>query len=132
MGDLDLRESSLDLTQTSPAPLEIVLGGSPAEIQGSVQRGETPLPGATVVLIPDTPERRARPSWYRVTRTDQTGKFSLSNVVPAAYHLIAFDDIEEGAWMDPELLPSVQESGIAINAEEGRSQSFTLVPVSTQ
>lgn len=136
-GDLDLLTAPLDLTQSDPGPLEIVLSGNPGRIEGSVKAGDDPFRAATIVLVPDPEPRRALASWYRVARTDQNGAFLLPNVPPGPYHLYAFESIEAGAWMDPERMdpevhPLLQERGIPLQVAEGRSQSVTPVPIPAQ
>jgi hypothetical protein len=73
-----------------------------------------------------------RTHWYRVAHADQSGRFALPDIPPGAYKLFAWQDIEDGAWMDPEVLQPAEERGIPLNVEAGRSLSVTVVPISTQ
>ncbi len=125
-GDLDLLTNPLDLTESAPGPapgaLEIVLSGNPGRVEGTAPAG------ATLVLVPDPEPRRALASWYHVARTDQNGAFVLPNVPPGPYHLYTFEAIEEGAWMDPEILQPQQDRSIAVEVRESVIQTVAITP----
>ncbi len=121
-GEVDLRENSLSVVDAATAAVQIVLSGRAGRIDGTVNRS----PGATIVLIPDGGKRRARGDWYRTTTADQAGKFAIANVTPGDYKLFAWEDIEDGAWMDPEVIAKVEARGVKITIPEGASQTVQL------
>jgi len=124
-GDLDLRENSLNLTGSSTEELEIVLSGKAGAVAGSVKD----TPGATVVLIPEGLNRRQRSNWYRTTTADRSGKFVLNGITPGDYKLFAWDDIEDGAWMDPDVIDKVENRGAQITVREGGSETLDLTVI---
>jgi len=84
-----------------PASLDIQVSRSAAQVKGSmVGQDEKPVPGATVVLIPES----GRPSLYRSTTGEVDGAFSLRGVAPGKYRVLAWEDIEPGAFMDPDFV----------------------------
>ncbi len=72
----------------------------------------------TVVLVP-MGKRRENPYFYRTTLTDALGKFSLQGVPPGEYRIFAWDDVDSGAWQDPEFLAVYEERGTRVTVVEG-------------
>jgi hypothetical protein len=79
-----------------------------------------------VVLAPQEKERRDQQQYYRTTNTDQNGTYTLKSVVPDEYKLFGWEDIEPGAYMDPEFLKPVESKGEALTLREGDRKSTTL------
>jgi hypothetical protein len=94
-----------------------------------VDKDEKPVPGATVVLIPE-PSRRHRWDLYKPTTADQYGRFELQTLPPGEYKLFAWEDIEPTSWFDPEVLKEVEKHGAAVTvrANAGETVNVHLVP----
>jgi hypothetical protein len=118
LGKKDVLEDGADLTEKPEYPLEIVLGSNAATIRGSVAGAGA---GATVVLAPASAKRRARAEFYRTSLTDQGGKFTFANLAPGDYTLFAWDDVENGAWMDPAFLKQVEAQGRPMKLRDGET-----------
>ena len=58
--------------------------------------------------------------------TDQVGAFSLAGVPPGEYKAYAWEDIESGAWMDPDVLKLVDGKGESVTLREGDQKSLPL------
>lgn len=71
-----------------------------------------------MVLVPEG-KRRESDRDYRQTSADQSGKFSLQGIAPGEYRLFAFDDVEFGAYMDPDWLKPYESEGERISVGEG-------------
>jgi hypothetical protein len=116
------------------APLEVVIGGpaSVGIVEGTVvnSRGE-PMPGSAVVLVPAA-ERRNNPSAYRNVFTDQQGNFSLRSVLAGEYKILAWEDVEPGAYMDPEFLKDFETRGETVRVQRGSQNtvSVRIIPAS--
>jgi hypothetical protein len=88
-----------------------------------------PVSGATVVLVPDA-DKRGMPQPYKVTQTDQDGRFNLRGIPPGEYKAFAWNSIEDGAYCDPEVLAPFESKGKSVKVEE-KSQSsldFEVLP----
>jgi protocatechuate 3,4-dioxygenase beta subunit len=112
--------------------LELELGHSDAQIDGLVLDAEKlPISGAQVVLVPDG-DRRTRTDLYRITTTDQMGRYHVSGVSPGPYKLFAWEDIEPGAYMDPEFLRPFESRAKQLTIEDLRryDAELSLIPVS--
>jgi carboxypeptidase family protein len=103
------------------APLEVRVGPGAARIQGTVYKdkdNDKTAPAAVVALVPGG-ERRLYGEYYRESASDQSGGFVIGNVPPGDYLLFAWQDIEKGAYMDPEFIQQYEADGKTIHVEEG-------------
>ena len=112
----------------SPAVLELVLSPGAGRIDGSVESDDQAVPGVSVVLVPDGKDR-GQPNYYRQAITDQSGRFAMRNIVPGDYTLFAWEQIDRGAYFDPEFLAQYEDRGKAIHVEEGGQISVKLEPI---
>ena len=114
-GGREVTEEGLDLTGGVSGSLQITLSPEAAQVDGVVQDADNkPVTGATVVLIPDS----RRFSLYKEEHTDQNGRFSMKGLTPGNYKLLAWEDIETGAFYDPEFLKKY----------ESKAESLSLKP----
>jgi hypothetical protein len=125
-GVADVLEAGITVSRGhSPATLELVLSPGAGRIDGTVEIDEQAVSGASVVLVPDG-KRRAQPNYYRQAMTDQLGRFAMRNVAPGDYTLFAWEQIERGAYMDPDFLGQYEDQGKAVHVEEGGQLSVQL------
>ena len=131
-GDNDALASGLDLTSGGSAPVEVVLSPRAGEVTGVVQNPKTqqPAPAATVVLIPKEDGRRDQQTYYRTATTDQTGAFTLKSVPPGEYKAYAWEDIDAGAYLDPDFVKPFESASDAVSVPEGGhlALQLTLIP----
>jgi protocatechuate 3,4-dioxygenase beta subunit len=132
MGESEILTSGLDATAGQLAPLEVVLSPNAGQLSGAVTNPTTsqPAPGATVVLIPQEKDRREVFSFYKTVTTDQSGNFSFKNLTPGDYKVYAWEDIEPGAYSDPDFVKPVESKGESVNIKEGSKPAvqLTLIP----
>jgi protocatechuate 3,4-dioxygenase beta subunit len=125
-GTADVLETGLTVGRGhSPPPMELVLSSGAARIDGTVESEQQSLPGASVVLVPDG-KQRAQPSNFRQAVTDQLGRFAMRNIAPGDYTLFAWEQIESGAYMDPDFLGQYEDRGKAVHIEEGGHSTVQL------
>jgi len=104
-----------------------------AEIKGTVEAADhSPVPGITVVLIPNTP-RRELSRLYKVSSTDDKGAFTLSGVAPGGYRVFAWEDVETNAWREPDFLRPLESLGqeVSVEANDHKSVTLTAIPKGT-
>jgi Carboxypeptidase regulatory-like domain len=109
----------------SPPALELVLNSGAGRIDGTVESEENPAPAAVVALIPEG-KLRLQPNRYRQVLSDQSGRFALKNIAPGDYTLSAWEQIEHGAYYDPEFLAQYEDRGKAVHVEEGGHVTIKL------
>jgi uncharacterized protein (DUF2141 family) len=131
-GEQELLVTGVDAT-AAVAPLEVVVGTNAGQLTGAAQNpaNQQPAAGATVVLVPQEQDRRAVFSFYKTTSTDQHGNFSFKNLTPGEYKVFAWEDIEPGAYADPNFIKPVESKGEAVTIKEGVAPpvQVTIIPV---
>jgi protocatechuate 3,4-dioxygenase beta subunit len=113
-------------------PLEIAMNCAGGILEGTVTNEQlSPVPGASVVLVPDT-ERRGMTHLFKTTTSDQYGRFSLRGVAPGEYKAFAWQKIERGAYQDSEFLRRYEDAGKPVTMREGGRFSVQLELILTE
>jgi hypothetical protein len=108
------------------------LKGTPAPTSSLGWKG---VPGVMIVLVPNT---NSRPVWQALIRRDQSnsdGSFSLRDVVPGQYTVVAIQDGWALDWTDPQVLARYLPAGINVTVSGSSGKLVTLslpVPVQTR
>ncbi|HUS05833.1 MAG TPA: carboxypeptidase-like regulatory domain-containing protein, partial [Bryobacteraceae bacterium] len=123
-GNQEALETGADIA--GPVPVEIVLSPNAGQITGSVQDAkQQPLSGVTVVLAPDA-SRRSQYWLFKTAATSQTGGFTLSGIPPGEYTLLSWEDIEDGAYQDPDVVARYESQGKKITIKDGSSETVQV------
>jgi hypothetical protein len=105
--------------------LDIALSTKGALIDGTVlDKDQKPMPGIQAVLIPD--RQRDRRDLYRSPTTDQNGHFTMRSIAPGDYKLFAWEDIEPGAYNDPELVRKYEALAAPVKVSESATLHFEV------
>jgi protocatechuate 3,4-dioxygenase beta subunit len=122
-GSQDATEDGIDVSNGVAGSLQITLSQNGAQVDGTVAGEDgNPVSGATVVLIPDS----RRHSLYKEMATDQRGGFSFKGVAPGEYKILAWEDIESGAYQDPEFLKPFESKAQALSLKENDRKVLSL------
>jgi carboxypeptidase family protein len=120
----------------APETVSVMLSPKAGQVTGAVQNPKTQqaAPGAVVVLIPQEKDRREQITYFKQTTTDQFGNFSLKNLPPGEYKVFAWEDVEPGAYSDPEFLKPLEGNGKNVTVQESGRQSvqLKLIPADAQ
>jgi hypothetical protein len=65
-------------------------------------------------------------SYYKTMTTDQYGRFTVKSIDPGEYKLFAWEDVEFGAYMDPEFVKPVESLGESVTIREKSRESLQL------
>jgi protocatechuate 3,4-dioxygenase beta subunit len=133
LGDKDVLESGLDFPAGAGGALLIVVSSNGGQIEGVVLNAdEQTVSAARVVLVPDE-SRRAQSRFYRDASTDQYGRFTIKGIAPGGYKLFAWEDVEDGAYENPEFLKQFEALGEPKSIREGSRESaqLKLIPAQT-
>jgi len=123
---VDVLNSPLHLERQPEGTLEIVLGVTSGTISGLVSsESQSPVARATVVLVPKTPSSYRR-DMYRVVRSDDVGRFRFSDLVPGDYRILAFDDVEADAWLNPEFLKLYGEVPLHVDEDTNKEMNVAV------
>ena len=91
-----------------------------APMDGQVVNRQGTLADVSVVLVPNV---RRRTELYRTTTTDVSGRFHLDRVPPGDYKVFSWEEVEDGAWYDPEFLRANENRGVPIRIVDGQTAS---------
>jgi 5-hydroxyisourate hydrolase-like protein (transthyretin family) len=105
--------------------VEIVLTTESGAVEGAaIDSGGRPAANATVVLVPNVARKRSE--LYRSIVTGADGRFRLQGLTPGDYKLFAWDDVETGAWQDPEFLRVYESKGVSVRIAEKGTEDVQL------
>jgi hypothetical protein len=119
--NVDVLAGGLEVAGGSGAQLDVVLSPNAGQVTGTVLDPNTQkaAPVMMVVLIPQETERRDRDAFYQTATSDLSGRFAFQSVVPGEYRVYAWEDVEYGAWMDPDFMKPLESRGEAVSVSEG-------------
>jgi hypothetical protein len=128
-GQIDVLREGLTVSEAGKISLEIILVPDGGEIEGVVlDKDDKPVAGATVLLVPEAPFRGRRDRFGNLI-TDQNGRYKFENVAPGDYKVFAWDDIEPGAWFDPDFFRDIESHGEAVKLDaKGHETAKVHVP----
>jgi hypothetical protein len=124
-------DDGFTVARGSAALLEITISSHGAQVQGTVTGHDgLPAPGVWVALVPDA-TRVSQHRLYKHETTDQYGHFDLRGIAPGDYKLFSWDEVEEGAWEDPEFLKPFEEKrlGQKVSVQDGDAKSIKIVTI---
>lgn len=125
-GTVDALENGLTVQRGSDATLEITLSTNGARVEGSVANADSlPATGVWVVLVPEA-TRRNQERLFHTATTDQNGRFILRGIAPGTYKLFSWEEVEQGAWFDPDFLKPYESKGETVRVEENGHVSVDL------
>jgi uncharacterized surface anchored protein len=111
---------SLTVAAGASVTLALTLVGGSAELEGTAKRVGKAFAGAMVVLVPKNPERDH--DLFRRDQSDLDGTFSLHNVVPGSYTLLAIENGWDLDWSQPSVISTYLHRGrkIEVGSQPGR------------
>jgi hypothetical protein len=125
-GAVDVFEAGVTVTHGQPPPmLDLILSPNPAQLIGTVSNRQMPAPAAFVVLIPQG-RRGGQFRFYKRSTTDQSGRFSIKDIVPGDYKVLAFESLDRRSLADPDFLQQFEDRGESLHLPEGGTFSVSL------
>jgi protocatechuate 3,4-dioxygenase beta subunit len=127
-GSEDGSDAGIVVSHGHAPAVEIRLDAGAAQIQGAIYsdgENQQPAPGASVILIPDA-SRRSNSENYRFGVADRSGKFVLRSIPPGEYLILAFEEMERDAAMNPDFIREYEDAGKTIRVEQGGNLTLDL------
>lgn len=93
---------TVQITAGAAVQLAIVASQGIAQIDGVAKLSDKPKAGAMILLVPEDMTNNS--ALVRRDQSDSDGTFTLRNVVPGRYHLLAIENGWKLAWADPKVL----------------------------
>ena len=115
---------TIDIRAGSPAKLTLTLARGEADLTGTALRDDKPFAGAMIVLVPDDPAHNL--ILFRRDQSDSDGTFTLSNVVPGNYKLLAIENGWDLEWTNPEVLEKFMAAAVPVQAQPRGKYSLKI------
>lgn len=106
--------------------LTVVLAQGVTRVQGFALQDGKGLPGVMIVLVPQRPELNV--TLFRRDQSDSDGSFSLRDVVPGKYTVVAIQDGWGLDWARPEVIARYLPRGVSVTVS---SASGKIVPLAS-
>jgi len=130
LGEQTLAGDVIDLLAGGGGTLHVTIAEGAVQVEGTVINDKKELfVGATVALIPEDRFRRTQFQFVKTATSDQHGRFSLKNVDPGEYRIYAWEDIENGAWLDPDITKPVESKSkrLSLKPKDRESVEVPLI-----
>ena len=127
LGDQPAADNVVDLTAGGGGTLHVTIAEGAVQVAGTVTNDkQEPYVGATVVLLPEKEELRGVWEYVKTATTNQNGSYSIKNIDPGEYRLFAWEDIENGAWADPDVIKPIESKGKKLTLRPSSSETVEL------
>ena len=131
-GSSEALETGFTVFRGTQVPLEVTISSRGARAQGAVtDKDGLPVTGVWVVLVPDE-SRRDQFRLYQKASADQYGHFLLRGIPPGAYKIFCWEEVEDGAWEDPDFLRPFEDRGQKVSVEESDTKTVDVVAIRTK
>jgi 5-hydroxyisourate hydrolase-like protein (transthyretin family) len=126
LGGADILAGGLRIDRQPESQLEITIGTDVGFVDGRVVDARLqPLADVRVALLPE-PASRSRTDLYKIATTDASGRFRIEGIAPDNYKLFAWEEVEDGAWLDPRAMRFYEDRGMSIRIAAGSKQTVAL------
>jgi hypothetical protein len=123
-GNEDITKGILDLTGGLGGSIEIRIAANAADVSGTVHndKGDT-VGDVHVTLGHASAELAAQTLFFRQARTSQDGKFSIKNLPPGDYRILAWEEVDNGLVSDPEFRAHFDSASVLVKLAEGSHET---------
>jgi Carboxypeptidase regulatory-like domain len=119
--DGEIKNRVLTVKAGSTPKLELLASKGFGQIDGVAKRGDQPASGVMVLLAPDD-----NPFLFRRDQSDSDGTFSLGNVVPGHYRLLAVERGWELEWANRDVLNAFLKKSIPVEVRANDKLTRTV------
>jgi hypothetical protein len=115
---------TVSLPHNGSVQLTITMAQGLSRIDGTVLHDEKPVSETMVILVPQHAENE--PSLFRRDQSDSDGTFSLYQILPGRYTLVAIEKGWELDWHDPNVLKPFLERGEVVEVAANKTYKVSL------
>ncbi len=115
---------SLNVPPGASLNLALSLVGGLVTVEGYAKRAGKGVAGVMVVLVPKNPE--ANRDRIRRAESDSDGSFSLPNVIPGSYTVVAIENGWDMDWAEPAVLAAYLQHGQTFEVGDRSQQTMRL------
>lgn len=132
LGSADVLNQGLRLDRPPEGPLEILISTNTGSMDATItDEKQKPSVNVTFVLVPDAAHRH-RTDLYRTALSDAFGHIHIEGIPPGDYKAFAWEDVETGAWQDPEFIRLYEDRGKPVQIMEASQASVELRLIPSQ
>jgi len=117
---------SVITVQDRSLSLAVAISEGATRVTGFARRDGKGVPGAMVVLVPR--DMVSIDGLARRDQSDSDGSFSLRDVVPGEYTLVAIEDGWSLDWAEPEVIARYLPRGVAVTVTDDAGKLLVLPP----
>ena len=127
-GQQEVLESGLVISEGEASSIEILFSEKAASLTGLVVDDGKPVPGVSVVPIPEPfdPDTAVGAMTIRQTQSDQNGSIQIQGLRPGKYRVFAFDRLEMGEFSDLDLLKKHESAAEKVDLKENSTATVSL------
>jgi hypothetical protein len=115
---------TLNVTTGAELQFNVTLVSGVASVEGFAKRGDKPASGVMVVMIPAEPETHQ--DLFRRDQSDSDGSFSLPDIIPGTYTVVAIEDAWDFDWSQPSALARYAKNGQPVTIGENEQGTIHL------
>jgi hypothetical protein len=115
---------TVEITGGKPVELEISMSNTLAKINGTASRDGKAIAGAMILLVPE--DAAMNLPKFRRDQSDSDGTFTLRDVLPGRYRMLAIDDGWELEWANLSLLKNRLEHAQKIEVQPNKTYQTIL------
>jgi hypothetical protein len=115
---------TVTLPRSGAVQLTVNMSEGSGRVDGVVLRGDKPASETMVLLVPPNPDRN--PSLFRRDQSDSDGSFTLREILPGRYTVVAIEKGWDLDWQNPAVLQPYLARGEVVDVAANRSYKISL------
>jgi hypothetical protein len=108
---------TIEIGSTGSVRISGIASRGAAQVDGTAMREDEPFAGAMIILVPQDPANNA--PLFRRDQSDSDGTFTLPDVVPGQYTVIAIANGWDLEWANPAVLQPYLKKGETVQVPAG-------------
>ena len=115
---------SIQVNGSTPISLSIGFSRTLSSVNGTARHNGQPFPGAVIVLVPENPENNL--PLFRRDQSDSDGTYTLRDVLPGRYRIVAIQNGWELEWANPAVLKTHLDHAESVDIRPNMTYDFVV------
>lgn len=115
---------TVEIIRFKPVELKVTLAKNLSRIKGTAMHDGKPAAGAMILLVPENPNVNL--PRFRRDQSDSDGTFTLRDVIPGHYRILALDNAWDAEWANGSVLKGRLERAQSADVQAGRSYEVVV------
>jgi len=126
LGDREIKDGEIDLTNGASAPLNILLASDGGAVEGTVQTADGQPSAGTEITVAPSDEYSGRSDLLKSATTDAAGNFHVKDVAPGDYRVYAWEIDLDQSPQSPEFSKLFDAKSAAVSIGPNAKASVQL------